>query len=138
MQMQPGNYLGQLVKGIVSESQGGKPQAAITFNVTHAAVDGQWQEIEHTERMLYLSMAGGAKPYTKKKLQTLGYESVENVDGEPRIRFAASDEAVELVCKHEPYNGETKERWDLASWGGGGAKPAGDAAAMEFAALMDD
>jgi hypothetical protein len=140
--MQAGNYSGTLVKGIVSEAQNGTPQAAIVFKLTHVAVDGDWQALgdSEAERTVYLSMSGGAKEYTKKKLTSLGYQAVETVEGEPRIRFDAAvvAEPVELTCRHETYNGRDVERWDLANWGGGGPKAASDAATMQFTALMDD
>ena len=41
--------------------------------------------------------------------------------GERVINFPAENigKAFELLCTEDAYNGETKERWDLKSWGGG-------------------
>lgn len=140
MQMQAGNYLGTLVKGIPSETQNGSPQVALVFNITHAGVDGQWQDLgEATERTVYLSLNGGAKPYTLKKLESLGRKpGVDTTGDEPCLTFdpEIAGKPIELKCEFTTYNEKTKESWDLASWGGG-PKAAGDEALMKIAALLD-
>ena len=139
---QAGTYNANLTRGVLSKAGNGGLQAALVFNIQHYQADGQWTEIAPFERTVFLSFAGGAKEYTKKKLATLGFNEpkVEKdpESGEQVMVFpeGTTTKAISLLCKHEEYNGGNKERWDFASWGGGNTgEAADDTDAMKFAAL---
>ena len=96
---EPGQYEGVLKSAAFTES--GKtqsPQCELTF-----AIEG------HTKKV-FLSFNGGAEQYTLDKLRRLGWNGdVDNPE------FAVGQEPVILNCKHDTYNGATKEKWDLAA-----------------------
>jgi pyruvate/2-oxoglutarate dehydrogenase complex dihydrolipoamide acyltransferase (E2) component len=81
--------------GQFGQTGNGKAQWAIDFTLD----DG-------TKRTAYLSYEGGSKPYTTEKLQRLGFNGdVDNpVFESPQCQMG---------CKHEEYNGATKEKWDV-------------------------
>ena len=131
---QAGTYSGTLTRASLGKASNDSLQAVLRYNITHVEVDGAWQEIEPLERTVFLSFNGKAKDYSKKKLEAIGFEG--KFDGEEMVIPAT---ATSLTCKHDTVNGETKERWDIANWGGGGGgKPADDADLMTFQALWNN
>lgn len=127
-----GRYTADIVSGVLGETGNGNPQVVIQTNIT-GFVDPSTgiQGIDAFERRLYLSMHGGAVPYTEKKLKALGF----NGDF-ANIQFSVTNN-VELLCTHEPdNNGNLKERWDLANWGDAPqVKQAGSAVIQKMNAL---
>jgi hypothetical protein len=115
--MEAGNYYAQLVKGMASQSSKGTPQIVLTFQITHFAVNGQWEDIDQpTQRTVYLYCSDAAWETTHAKLTTLGFNGKFNdeMDFSPEAKSG-----IELVCAHETYEGKPKEKWELANWGGG-------------------
>lgn len=121
-------------------AQTGNAQVELIFNVTHYQDGTSWAEIAPAERTLYLSMSGGAKPYTKQKLESLGFDYPPTVEQDPEKNEALlglpagiDDEAVQLTCREgvKP-DGSPRESWDLASWGGSKAKPVTEEDVMKF------
>jgi len=75
-------------------------------------------DVEGQERTVRLFTSTKAWPYTKEKIQRLGFDG-ENFPNE------LYQQGTRLQCSHEEYQGKTHEKWDLAL--GGGAKPDDDA-----------
>lgn len=140
---QEGTYSGTLRRGVLSKAKSGSPQFALVFDITQFYNGTDWTGVSAMERTLYLSMSGKAKEFTKKKLASLGFD----VSGPPKIEKdgdeqvlvlpeGIGDEQVSLQCKHEDYQGEMKERWELASWGGGNTgEAASDEDVLKLAAI---
>ena len=133
-----GRYCGALDKAVLSKNGQGAFQVVLVFTVNGRQSGGEWAEVAPFTRNIYLQMSGNAKPYTKKKLAHLGI----GVDGPPETETVGDEElivlpdgiageSIELDCKHDSYEGKTKEDWELANWGGGGT---GEAASKEDAA----
>ena len=113
-----GTYYGNLTKAETTEAGTGNPQIVVTFNVGHVARDGQWQPVSIGERRLFMALTDKARPYTADKLKVLGFNGSF---GQPRFSNEAMNEGVQLLCKHETYNKQVREKWELADWGGGGS-----------------
>lgn len=138
--MQAGNYSGTLTKARMGYAQTGNPQVELIFNVTHYQDGSAWAEIAPTERTLYLSMSGKAKPYTQQKLEACGFSYPPTVTQDPETNEALlslpqgiADDAITLTCKEEfKPDGSPRESWDLANWGGAKAKPVTEEDIMRF------
>lgn len=114
--LEPGTYLGTFKSGEACKTRGNKDQVACVFNVTAFAQGGKWVPIEHTERTVYLSLEGGAKEYTGKKLTNLEFDG--NFSMSP-LGFGKLGQGINLICRHETYNNKLSDKWDLHDWGGG-------------------
>jgi len=130
--MDEGNYYGRLVSGALGVANNGSEQMVLTWEITHVAIDGQWADIQPCQRRMYLSFSGGAEPYTRKKLESLGFNGdFEN----PGFGDDATAKGLTLVCKHNEHKGNTQERWDLAGFGESEIKRATPDVARRRAAL---
>lgn len=117
----PGHYYGFIVSAQTCEPEkaDGKPFVRIQFNIPYQAGSDnagnpQWVELpEPLQRDVLLSLSEKAWQYSEKKLEFLGFNG--NF-AEPGFE---SQEGVELECSHQARDGQMRERWDLANWGGG-------------------
>ncbi len=113
-----GTYHGLLVKAETTEAGTGNPQIVVTFKVEHVWRDDAWCLVAVGERRLFMALTDKARPYTADKLKALGFDGRFS---SPRFSKEAINEGVQLLCKHETYNQQTREKWELADWGGGGS-----------------
>lgn len=98
-----GTYSGVLRTIQFTESgKSGSPQVEATFLVEGAIKKCFW------------SLSGGAEEYTLNKLRAVGW----NGDAE-NPECSIGNEEIQLTCKHDEYQGKTREKWDIA----GGGKP---------------
>lgn len=139
-----GTYNATLKKAVLSKSKSsGSLQFALVFDITHYQDANGWADLAPFERTVFLSLSGGAKDYTKKKMASLGWTGPPKTEKDPQtgeqllvMPEGVSDAGVQLMCKHEDYNGQTQERWDLANWGGSvTGEQADDEDAMKLAAI---
>lgn len=112
-----GNYLGYIDTAVTTESGKNKtPALAITFTVAHRAVNGEWEPLVADQKAtVYLFLSEAAWAYTEDKLKKLGFNGDFDAPqwGEDTIA-----NGVALVCKHEEYEGKTRDKWELAIGGG--------------------
>ena len=90
-----GTYNGNLVGAEFDVTDNGKDRTTLTF------------EIDGSQRKVFLYWSGGAAQYTAEKLKHLGWNG--DIDSP---EFSNTDN-IELSCKHEEYQGKTRERWDI-------------------------
>lgn len=98
-----GTYTGYLKEAVTSKAKTGTPSMALTFYID---TDDQGR----VERTVYLYLSDGAWPYSEEKLEYLGF------DGDfanPTFNESVTTDGVTLLCKHESYEGEVRERWDI-------------------------
>ena len=126
--IQPGDYYAKLVGGTCSDTKSGSSQVVVEFEVTAVEMSGEWKDCEPFKRSMYLSLSDKAWKYTEKKLLALGF----NGDFGAGMDFEKKE--FEVCCKHEEYQGETQERWDLDSWGGGAKERSPDSTIEKFGA----
>ncbi len=115
--MNANNYFGKVRQGVLGTAKNEKktPYIAVTVTLTHEAGNGEWVEIIPVDRTAYWHLSDAAWPHTIKRLATIGF--TRDFDA---IAFVgdAVNIGVEWVCSHEEYGGKTRERWDLANYGG--------------------
>lgn len=95
-EFEPGTYLGTPKKAVMTEAKTGTPQMVVEF------------EIDGKSRSVYLPFTEGSLPYTKAKLERIGW----NGDLE-EPEFTATD--VKLTCSHDERGGKKHEKWDIAA-----------------------
>jgi len=120
---EPGLYRARLLSHTLGENDKGTLELRLPFNVLGVYDEaGELQESEdRPERTLYLYLTpatiGTAEQpgHAARQLHQLGFDD-EILDRLDHNRPDAHDfvgQEVDLVCKHEDYNGKTKERWSL-------------------------
>lgn len=114
--MNEGRYFGKLKDAVTSETGRGSLQVVLSFSISHVAENGDWCEINTVDRRVFLSLSDRAWSYTEKKLKALGFEGDF---GTMEFGSEVHDQGIALNCAHDEYEGETKEKWDIADWGGG-------------------
>lgn len=121
----PGNYLARVDSGTLTNED--KPCVVIQLTITHSADNGEWSPVsEPFERRMYWYLHGKAEEHTYNKLDLLKWE--KNFGN---MRFDI--EQIVVKCSHEEYKGQTKERWDLHEYSGGGEiRPADSKSIAEF------
>lgn len=112
--MLEGTYSGVVVGATTCESSAKKtPQIAIHIQVEHVAnAAGEWEKIQPEQRTAYLALTDAAWGYTQEKLNRLAFNG--DFDAPEFTREPALFE-----CRHDTYEGKTREKWDLAGGGTG-------------------
>jgi hypothetical protein len=109
-----GTYWGTLKGGYTGTAKSGNPQVVLNFVVTNMAVGSEWQPIRDPfEKCVYLSLTDAAWPYSQVKLASLGF------NGDFGEGMGFSESGAKLICKHENYNGQMRDKWDLDGGGEG-------------------
>ncbi len=100
--IEPGVYTGVFRKmEFGKSSKKGTPTMATTFYIEEAEL----------ERTVYTYITKNTMKTAFAKLDSIGFNrNFKEPD--------AVGESVQLRCAHEPYEGDNKERWEFASWGG--------------------
>lgn len=113
---QPGTYYGKFSACGFAQDEGKAPYVFIELNLTHQAVNGDWQPCNEGKRTVRLFTSEKAWPHTADKLQRLGFNGKFD-DG---MRFSDDIHAngMQVVCRHEEYQGKPQEKWDLPYTGG--------------------
>lgn len=117
-----GRYWGAVKSAVTGRSKNGSPQVVIEFDVTHIAQNGEFAELPNPlQRRVYLSLSGGAEPYTLEKLERLHF------NGDFRnVQLSPDNGGCELDCYQDTYNGATKMKWELATGAASEVEPAPD------------
>jgi hypothetical protein len=92
-----GTYKGRPTLTELGESGTGTPYVRVSFDVGNGKT-----------AFVYFYLSEKAKRYAERDLEALGFNWDEQA---PAV---AGDEVL-LNCKHEEYNGKTKERWQLST-----------------------
>jgi len=109
--MEPGRYTARIVGAVLAQDDGKSPAVVVQTEV----IADKSGPITPVQRRIYLYLSEAAKPYTLEKLEALDF----NGDFEsPSFGTAAVEDGTTVICKHDEYNGETKEKWDFAPKGG--------------------
>lgn len=95
--IEAGYYTGTISECVFAEGKGGNVEVVLKFDLG-----------DNTFRTVFLYTTDAAWPYTREKLERLGW------NGNTESPEFSNGENVELACKHEDYQGETREKWDLA------------------------
>lgn len=92
-----GYYTGSISECVFAEGKSGNVEVVLKFDLGDNAI-----------RTVYLYTTDAAWPYTREKLERLGWNG--NTD---TPEFSAGTN-IELRCRHDEYQGKTTEKWDIA------------------------
>lgn len=128
MMLPEGSYLAQNpVGGMDTRGANNTPFMVVALDIVYGSRDGSWHELqEPAKRSLWLATTDGAWPYTEKKLRAMGFNGDFR---EPEFIVPADDNGaawVEVICRHEEYEGKIREKWELAKWGDQDRTPPAD------------
>lgn len=107
--LNPGTYLGRMTDCGQSKAKTGTPFFWIEFKIEYEAVNGNWEPIEPTSRDVEFYLTDAAWDSSISKLKSLGWNG--NLDAPEFGPEVAA--GIPLECKHEEYNGKTRERFGL-------------------------
>lgn len=108
-----GIYYGVPTEGVLCESNNKNPQFAVKFDVSKIANNGDWQDLPAPiERTVFVSLTDRAMEYSLDRLDKIGF------NGDFSAPAFATD-GVNLLCKHDTYNGKTLEKWEIYTEGSG-------------------
>lgn len=125
----PGKYRAEITGCQLGMSSKNNPQVVISFRplgrVNEADPEGELVPAEADfERSMFWALTDNAVTFTVEKLQRIGYdkESFDYLDAEHPDHISFAGQEITVTCKHETWEGKTREKWDLAREGGGGLK----------------
>jgi len=108
--MNEGRYLGTCKDLGMDTSVNKTLLLDVIFEVSQIASNGNWEQVSPFDRHVRIYLSPAAWPMSQQKLDSLDFNGDFR---NPEI----TTEWVELICKHEDYKGQTRERWELAEWG---------------------
>ena len=123
--MQPfykeGRYRAEVVNQGLGKSKTGTPHFALRVKMLSQLVNGEEFDVRDYERTIYVYLNDKTVKYTIEKLERLGFDGSSFRQLDPSDPNACSfvGKLLELDCRHEEYNGEMSEKWDLAYAGSG-------------------
>ncbi len=119
----PSEYWCEIVDHGLSPAKTGTPQIFIKFKVlgrVNAADPDQFDPDEHQyERIMYQAITAATVEFVLDKLEVIGFTGTawsEFDRTNPNSQDLVGN-SIKMYCKHETYNGELKERWDIARGG---------------------
>lgn len=121
-----GRYRAKITSQGMSQAKSGTPQFFLVFQLTgkyDPATPSEPVDCEPVERTYYRAITDTTFDYFEQDLDRLGFTG----DGFAAIELSSPNccdlrgNDIDVVCRHEVYQGRTVERFSL---GGGGAPPA--------------
>jgi len=108
-----GQYWGYRISAVTTLSRAGNPQMEVTWSVTNVlGENGEYEELpQPVEVKQYISLTDAAMPYSIERLNTMGFNGSFE---EPGFSDVIDKQGQPLTCKHDTYQGKTRDRWDLA------------------------
>lgn len=116
----PGKYRGRITKWGLGKANTGNPQFVVSFELVGQYQNGNLASCSQFERSVFRVITDNTIDFLVSDLEKLGYphETFDQLDpNHPQAHDFAGVE-VDVQCKHETYEGVTREKWAFA-WGGG-------------------
>lgn len=104
-----GVYAGTILEAALSAAPNGTPEVAIRVRIEPEP----GSELQSYERTLHLYVTDKTMAFLPEKLEALGFTG-----GSLRDVGQLAGGAGSFYCKHEVYQGEERERWDVSTGGG--------------------
>lgn len=120
-----GIYKGRVTDWAITQAQTGNKQLAFKFQITgkvdEAFPDGELIPCSPDERTIYRAITDKTFDWVIQDLEHLGYDKngFVYIDRNHPEAHDFTGAEVTVRCKHDNYEGKTKEKWEFA-WGGGG------------------
>lgn len=107
-----GCYWGVPKRWGLGESSKGTPYFFVECDVSHIAVDSRYDALPAPElRTLWFYLSDAAMDRSALSLKSLGFNGDFT---DPQIGDEAR-KGIDLVCKHELYDGTNRDKWNLAA-----------------------
>lgn len=122
----PGTYLARITRQQLGKTSKGNPQFVLSFTVeAKVAADGSGnlEQCPVYERSIFRAITDKTVTYLMEDLDYLGIgaelSSFGQLDQDSPQCVRVIDQEIEVVCQHEMYEGQLKERWSLNRGGSG-------------------
>lgn len=125
---EPGRYHAEIVGQQMAESSNGNPQLILVIRLLGKLDPADPETMHHCpadERRVFMTITQKTIDFVLRDLKALGFSKSSfsfldpNTDGYHDFRGTE----VDVSCQHDTYQGEVKEKWQLALNGGFEAKP---------------
>lgn len=133
---QQGLYRCEIVDQGLSQSSTQKPQIWLRI-LPKEFLDDPDLQLQNYERTVYWTITEKTVDFVTEKLTTLGFtgDSFRQLDLNHQNPESFVGQLEDFYCKHETYNGEEREKWDL-SRGDFEQKPLEESEARKLDALF--
>lgn len=121
MTYEPGIYWGPLSRTVAGVTERGIPYVAVEFIVQCRKNGSQWEEdfdeSDREARTIWFYLSDESQPYSIPQLEKIGF----NGDfSDPKISPPEEwNEGIVAQCRHEMYQGVSREKWSLHGFGTG-------------------
>lgn len=125
MAMAEGKYRIRLKEHVMSESKNGNPQIAIQFDVIGVyGPNGEYSQHAPFERTMFLTITDKTVDWIMETLRAIGFmgKSFTELDTQQPNHHSFAGVEVDAWCKHDEYDGKTREKWNI-SRGAGASLP---------------
>jgi hypothetical protein len=119
MPLEPGRYRGRIRDYGVTQSQAGQQLLTvfITFDliVQYDPTTGEWRSCPVCTRTYYKGISPKTIGWLLADLRQIGFDKpgLEYLDPETPDAADLFDREIDVVCEHETYEGQTRERWSI-------------------------
>jgi hypothetical protein len=119
MPLDPGRYRGRIRDYGVAQSQSGQqlPTVFIAFDVVgqHDPTSGELRPCPPSTRTYYKGISPRTIGWLLADLKQIGFDKpgLEYLDPETPGAADLFDREIDVVCEHETYEGQTRERWSI-------------------------
>lgn len=120
-----GRFKGRITKwGLTESSKKKTEQFYVVFQVLAQIQDGEEVDCPNSEQTIYRPITDNTIDYFVEDLRNLGFVGTDFSLLDPDTPGAHDFAGKEFVakCKHEEYEGQTRERWEFG-WAGGDLSP---------------
>ena len=112
-----GTYTGRVLRQALGTANSGNIQFTLNCLIVDRLENGQSVGvIEEKERTIYMVLTEKTVEMVTAQLEHLGYDkpSIKYLDPEIDGFHDFTDQEIELYCKHDEYNGEVREKWNIS------------------------
>jgi len=126
MMFSQGRYKATVTHQKLGESRNGTPQFVLSFRpIGKYDLERPGEELlpcEDWERSAFFYFSSRAVDISLEQLHEIGFRGTSFFELDPETPGFCDfgGLTIDVICEHEAYQGETKERWRLARTGGGG------------------
>lgn len=114
-----GPYMGEVLKqalGVTGEKE--TPTFILSVQITDRLDrDDNPVQVDQYERTIYMHLTEGTREFTLERLKVLGFakSSLKFLSPEVPGHVNFVGQSVRLWCKHETYQGKTREKWNIST-----------------------
>lgn len=122
MSYQQGNYSATVLQQQFGESEKkGTPYFALTIRPDEMDVgEPEMVSVDSQERTVFIYLTEGTIDFAVRDLAAIGFRGASFAELDPSSpnHHSFVNQKIPVYCKHENYEGKTKEKWQISSGGG--------------------